>query len=62
MLGGLAAMSGYLLFRESDETCDIVIGCGSCKKLSACHQPEAADFRKNRERINSNEHGQSGKQ
>lgn len=62
MLGGLAAMSGYLLFRESDENCDIVIGCGTCKKLSACRQPEAEDFRKSSEKINSNGDGKSGQQ
>ncbi len=62
MLGGLAAMSGYLLFRESDENCDFVIGCGTCKKLSACRLPEAEDFRKSREQINSNGDGKSGQQ
>ena len=40
MLGGLAALSGYLLFRESDESCDIAIGFGTCKKLSACRNPK----------------------
>jgi len=50
LLGSLAGMSGYLLFRDNDDEssiCDFDFGCGECKRLSKCDHSQAKDYKTN---------------
>jgi len=55
LLGGMAGLSGYLVFRENrggDAYCNFDFACKNCSRLQKCKLPEAANFRTNENQNN----------
>jgi len=60
LFAGIAFMSGYMILknRTADKsTCDLNLGCNSCKRLKNCKLPEAENFKHQQKNIKVQQNG-----